>query len=50
MEFLEKDLEQIIWEASDNDLEDAGLDFYGKRFRQLRIGLNPCFCGTYFLS
>lgn len=38
MEFLEKDLETIIWEASDNDLEDAGLDFYGKRFRQLRIG------------
>ena len=38
MEFLEKDLEQIIWEASDNDLENAGLEFSGKRFRQLRIG------------
>lgn len=38
MNFLEKDLEQIIYEASDFDLERAGLALYGKRFRQLRIG------------
>lgn len=38
MEFLEKDLENIIWEANDEQLENAGLEFNGKRFRQLRIG------------
>lgn len=38
MNFLEKDLEQIIFEASDFDLERAGLPFYGKKFRQLHIG------------
>lgn len=38
MEFLEKELEQIIWESSDEQLENAGLCLQGKRFRQLRIG------------
>lgn len=38
MEFLEKDLEQIIWEASDKELRERGLFLLGKRFRQLRIG------------
>lgn len=38
MEFLEKDLEQIIWEASDKELGERGLFLHGKRFRQLRIG------------
>jgi hypothetical protein len=38
MEFLEKDLENIIWEASDEQLEKAGLEVRGKRFRQLKIG------------
>lgn len=38
MEFLEKDLEQIIWEASDKELSERGLFLRGKRFRQLRIG------------
>ena len=38
MKFLENDLEQIIWEANDEQLENAGLEFRGKRFRQLKIG------------
>lgn len=38
MDFLEKDLEQIIWEASEDQLEKAGLYMPGRRFRQLRIG------------
>ena len=38
MKFLEKDLELIIWEANDEQLENAGLEFRGKRFRQLKIG------------
>jgi len=38
MEFLEKDLETIIWEASDEQLEKTGLYFSGRRFRQLKIG------------
>ena len=38
MTFLEKDLETIIWEASDSMLEKRGLPFSGKRFRQLHIG------------
>ena len=36
MDFLEKDLEQIIFEATEDQLES--LDLKGKRFRQLRIG------------
>lgn len=38
MRFLEKDLETIIWEANNEDLMQRGLPFYGKKFRQLRIG------------
>ena len=38
MEFLEKDLEQIIYESTIEDLNKAGLSIIGKRFRQLRIG------------
>lgn len=38
MEFLEKDLEQIIWETDSETLHDRGLPFYGKRYRQLKIG------------
>lgn len=36
MDFLEKDLEDIIYEATDEQLSELFLD--GKRFRQLRIG------------
>lgn len=36
MDFLEKDLEQIIYEASDEQLKDLRLS--GKRYRQLKIG------------
>jgi hypothetical protein len=38
MEFLEKDLEQIIYETSSDLLESKGLEVCGKRYRQLRIG------------
>ena len=38
MEFLEKDLESIIWESDNEKLQEKGLDIYGKKFRQLRIG------------
>lgn len=38
MEFLEKDLETIIWESSNDELLARGLNFSGKRFRQLKIG------------
>lgn len=38
MEFLEKDLEQIIWETDDRILFERGLQISGKRKRQLRIG------------
>lgn len=37
MDFLEKDLEQIIYEATDEQLFDH-LYLSGKRFRQLKIG------------
>jgi len=37
MDFLEKDLEQIIYEATDEQVFDQ-LYLKGKRFRQLRIG------------
>jgi hypothetical protein len=36
--FYEKDLEEIIYNASDEQLEERGLyGFYGKRFRQLNL-------------
>lgn len=38
MNFLEKDLEQIIFEADKEELQKKGLPVYGKLFRQLRIG------------
>ena len=38
MKFLEKDLEDIIWEADNEKLVDRGLLIGGKKFRQLRIG------------
>lgn len=38
MTFLEKDLEQIVWESDNKKLQDRGLEIEGKKFRQLRIG------------
>lgn len=38
MEFLEKDLENIIWEADNKILREKGLPIDGKKYRQLRIG------------
>ena len=38
MDFLEKDLEDIIYNASNEQLDKRGLRVRGKRFRQLRIG------------
>lgn len=38
MEFLEKDLEQIIFETDNQLLRDAGLEIGGNKIRQLRIG------------
>ena len=38
MEFLEKDLETIIWESDNEKLQEKGLDISGKKYRQLRIG------------
>ena len=38
MKFLEKDLEQIIYEADTDSLNEKGLFVTGKCYRQLRIG------------
>ena len=38
MDFIEKDLEQIIWESDHKKLYERGLFISGKRYRQLRIG------------
>ena len=38
MNFLEKDLEQIIWESDNEKLQTKGLEICGKKYRQLRIG------------
>jgi len=38
MKFLEKDLEQIIWESDNEKLQEKGLFISGKKLRQLRIG------------
>lgn len=38
MKFLEKDLEDIIWEADNEKLCERGLLIGGKKLRQLRIG------------
>jgi len=36
--FLEKDLEDIIFESDKNELRKRGLHIYGKIYRQVRIG------------
>lgn len=38
MNFLEKDLEDIIWESDNEKLQERGFFIYGKKLRQLRIG------------
>jgi len=38
MKFLEKDLEQIIFESGRDSLDEKGLAINGKLFRQLKIG------------
>ena len=38
MKFLEKDLEEIIWESDNEKLQERGLLISGKKLRQLRIG------------
>lgn len=38
MTFLEKDLEQIIWETDNSILQKKNLEIYGKKLRQLKIG------------
>lgn len=38
MKFLEKDLEQIIWESDMLELRNRGLNIHGKIYRQKRIG------------
>jgi len=38
MKFLEKDLEQIIMSASNEMLQQRGLEIHGKRKNQVRIG------------
>lgn len=38
MNFLEKNLEDIIYEADNNALNDRGLNIYGKKIRQTKIG------------
>lgn len=38
MKFLEKDLEDIIWESDNEKLQEKGLCIEGKKIRQLKIG------------
>ena len=38
MNFLERNLEDIIYNTSNEDLQSRGLDINGKKKRQLRIG------------
>ena len=38
MNFLEKDLEDIVFNTDTDLLQKRGLDIHGKRYRQLRIG------------
>lgn len=38
MKFLEKNLEQIIFESDRKQLSERGLTIYGRLYRQLRIG------------
>jgi len=37
MRFLEKDLENIIYETNNEILREKGLNIYGKKFRQVRL-------------
>ena len=38
MDFLEKDLEQIVYESDKDTLSERGLHLYGKLMRQVKIG------------
>lgn len=38
MKFLEKSLEDIIFESDNKSLESRGLDISGKKYRQVKIG------------
>lgn len=38
MNFLEKDLENIIWESDNEKLQERNLPIMGKKFRQFKIG------------
>lgn len=38
MKFLEKELEDIIWESDKYQLEERGLSLFGNLFRQMAIG------------
>jgi len=38
MNFLEKDLEEIIFNADNSSLHEKGLPIFGKKIRQLKIG------------
>ena len=38
MTFLEKELEDIIWESDNENLQEKGLNIHGNKIRQLRIG------------
>lgn len=38
MNFLEKELEDIIWESDNESLQKKNLNIEGKKYRQLRIG------------
>lgn len=38
MKFLERDLEDIIFNNNNDKLQEKGLDIGGKKYRQLRIG------------
>ena len=37
MTFLEKELEDIIWESNNEKLQQKGLEISGKKFRQLKL-------------
>ena len=49
MEFLEKDLEQIIYDADYEALNNRGLQIFGKKKRQLKIG-NYGICDIIYMS
>lgn len=39
MKFLEKNLEDIIWETDNEKLQERGLEISGKKYRQMNLGL-----------